>query len=86
MLFMVVESFKNGDPQPAGNRFRQQGRMLPDGLVYHASWIESGGARCFQIMETDDAALLDLWIGRWSDLVDFEVVPVSTSADYWARR
>ena len=31
-------------------------------------------------METDTPALLDEWIARWSDLVDFVVHQVVTSA------
>ena len=85
MLFMVIERFRNGDHRPVGERFQRSGRMMPEGLVYHASWMESTGARCFQIMETEDPGLLDAWVSRWSDLVDFEIVPILTSADFWAR-
>jgi len=86
MLFMVIERFKNSDVAPVGERFRREGRMLPDGLTYHASWVESSGERCFQLMETDRPELLDEWIGRWRDLVDFEIVRVTTSAEFWAAR
>ena len=85
MLYMVIEKFKNSDPRPVGERFPSRGRMMPDGLTYHASWIERDGSRCFQVMETARRELLDEWIGRWNDLVDFEVIPVLASADYWAR-
>jgi hypothetical protein len=34
-----------------------------------------------QLMETDDPQLLDDWIARWSDIVDFEVHPVIASAE-----
>jgi hypothetical protein len=84
MFFMVIEAFKNGDPKSVGERFRQCGRMLPEGVIYHASWIDSENARCFQIMEAPDRKLLNPWIAAWNDLVDFEVVPVQTSADFWA--
>ncbi len=84
MLFMVIERFKNNDPEPVGERFRRQGRMLPDGVVYHASWIDPVAARCFQLMEADDAARLEDWVDRWADLADFEIVPVLGSRDYWA--
>ena len=67
-------------------RFRQHGRMLPEGVVYHASWIDDSGSRCYQVMEAPDRALLNQWIAKWSDLVEFEVVPVLTSAEFWARR
>jgi hypothetical protein len=81
MLFMVVEHFKGCDPAPVYKRFAEQGRMMPDGLKYVNSWIEVGMNRCFQVMECNDVALLQDWISRWNDLVDFEVVPVVTSAE-----
>ncbi len=78
---MVVEHFKGCDPAPVYKRFAEQGRLMPDGLNYVNSWIEVGMDRCFQVMETDDPALLQEWIKNWGDLVDFEVVPVVTSAE-----
>jgi len=84
MLFMVIENF-NENIEAVGERFQQRGRMLPDGVVYHASWIEPNGARCFQIMEAPTRELLDQWIDRWRDIVDFEVITVLTSADFWKR-
>jgi hypothetical protein len=86
MLFMVIERFRGDDPKPAGERFRRLGRMLPEGVTYQASWMDSTGARCFQLMEAPTAESLASWIGRWNDLVAFEVVPVLTSAEFWARR
>ena len=81
MLFMVIERFKQGDPKPVGERFKARGRMLPEGVTYHSSWIEPIGARCFQIMEAPRIDALNLWVARWSDLVDFEVYPVISSKD-----
>jgi len=83
MLFMVIEQFRGANPLPVYERFRQRGRMTPDGVTYHASWIDPARARCFQIMEAADARELAPWIQRWTDLVEFEVVPVVSSADYW---
>ena len=80
MLYMIVEHFRNGDPRPVYTRFRERGRLAPDGLTYVSSWVTDDYARCYQVMETDDRALLDQWIANWSDLVDFEVIPVVTSA------
>ena len=85
MLFMVIESFKDGDIRAIGERFKRSGRMLPEGLLYHASWVESTGARCFQVMETADPELLKIWISRWNDLIDFETVQVQSSAEFWAQ-
>lgn len=81
MLYMVIEHFKNKDPVPVYRRFRDRGRMVPEGLVYLSSWVDQKLERCYQLMETHDRALLDEWMASWSDLVDFEVHPVVTSKE-----
>jgi Protein of unknown function (DUF3303) len=81
---MVVEQFVRG-ARPVYERAAERGRMLPDGLVYVDSWIDESLERCFQLMETDDPALFDEWIANWSDLGEFEVVPVIGSAEATAR-
>ena len=81
MLYMVIERYKNGDAAAVYKRFDEQGRMMPDGLRYVSSWVETGFGRCFQLMETDDPALFDQWTVHWNDLVDFEILPVMTSAE-----
>jgi hypothetical protein len=85
MLFMVIEHFKGGNAKLIGERFRQSGRMMPDGVVYHASWLEPAGDRCFQVMEAPSAELLNIWVSRWNDLMDFEIIPVLTSVDFWSK-
>ena len=84
MQYMVIETFIKG-PSPVYERFRARGRLAPDGLRYVSSVVADDGGRCFQIMECDDRGLLDEWMAAWSDLVDFEVVPVISSADAAAR-
>ncbi len=86
MLFMVIERFKNGDAGPVGERFKAKGRMMPADVKYHVSWMEENGASCFQIMEAPNREALEPWTRNWEDLVDFEIVPVASSSDYWARR
>lgn len=85
MLYLVIERFRDGDPAPVYRRFREQGRLAPEGLTYVSSWVTTDLSTCYQVMETSDRALLDQWISRWSDLVDFEVLDVLTSADAAAR-
>ena len=80
-LYMVIEHFKNNDPLPIYRRFRDLGRLTPDGLLYISSWIDESLTRCYQLMETNDRTLLDTWIANWSDLIDFEVHPVISSAE-----
>lgn len=77
----MIEHFKNQDSAPVYRRFREQGRMMPEGLKYIDSWIEAQFGRCFQLMECDDPQLFDEWTAHWEDLVDFEIVPVISSTD-----
>jgi hypothetical protein len=82
MLFMIIERFKDNDMVPVYRRVRESGRSLPAGLKYVDSWIEPNFARCFQLMETDDARLLQEWVLGWRGLgVSFEIVPVVPSAE-----
>ena len=80
MLYMIVEHYK-GDPVPVYRRFRDRGRLAPEGLRYISSWVTDDLLRCYQVMECDDPRLLDDWIAQWEDLVDFEVNRVVTSAE-----
>lgn len=83
---MVIERFKNGDAEAVRARFNQDGRLMPAGLTYLSSWIDHKGEVCFQLMETSNPELFAVWTSKWDDLVDFEVTPVLTSADFWAQR
>jgi hypothetical protein len=78
---MIVENFKNRDPVPVYRRFRDHGRLAPEGLLYVSSWVDEKLERCFQLMEAAERKLLDEWMANWSDLVDFEVYPVISSAE-----
>lgn len=80
-LYLIIETFKNGDAAPVYRRFREQGRLAPDGLTYISSWTTADMSKCYQVMECADRRLIDQWIARWSDLVDFEIIPVITSAE-----
>ena len=87
VLYMVIERYLSG-PGPVYERAAERGRMLPAGLEYVSSWVVDDGGmdRCFQLMETGDPALFDVWTERWSDLVSFEIFPVITSAEAAARQ
>jgi hypothetical protein len=81
MLFMVIERFKGRDAKAVCRRFREQGRMAPDGLTYVGSWVEASLDRCFQLMECGDARLLQEWVTHWQDLAEFEFIPVVPSTE-----
>ena len=80
-LFMVIEHFRPGQAPAVYRRFRDRGRMAPEGLSYVSSWVDLGFQRCFQVMEAEDESLLKEWTTNWEDLVEFEIVRVQTSAE-----
>ena len=84
-MFMVIERFRNKDAAAVYRRFREKGRMLPDGLRYVDSWVTADFDRCFQLMGCDDTRLFQQWIANWIDLADFEIVEVIPSKDAAAR-
>jgi len=84
MLYMVYEKFKTAGAIEVYRRSRGKGRMLPVGLKYVSSWVDLEFTRCFQLMETDDVSLFSRWTDQWQDLVEFEIIPVRTSAEAMA--
>jgi hypothetical protein len=80
MLYMIVEDLRDNS-EAVYRRLRERGRMMPGGLRYVDSWVTTDRRRCYQVMDCPDPALLEQWMAAWSDLVDFEVVPVMTSAE-----
>jgi len=83
MLYMVIERFN--DAPAIYQRLREKGRMMPEGLEYVSSWIDVDLKTCWQLMRTDNESLLQAWTDNWKDLMDFEVVPVRTSAEVRER-
>ncbi|WP_282604586.1 DUF3303 domain-containing protein [Pelagibius sp. Alg239-R121] len=81
MQFMVIETFRNQDAKAVYHRFAQKGRLMPDGLTFVDSWVTADLSRCFQVMECDDVTLLQSWVAEWSDLVEFEIVPITAGKD-----
>ena len=79
MLFMVIEHFKPGSALAIYEAVRERGRRLPVGLVYVDSWVEASFQRCFQLMECEDASLLQEWILQWGEFGTFEITPVVPS-------
>ena len=81
MQFMVIERFKDGNAAPIYRRYAAEGRLMPDGIAYVASWISADFTTCYQVMQAGDAALLQQWVAAWSDIVHFEIIPLVTEAD-----
>jgi len=81
MLFMVIEHFGAGQAREIYRRFRDRGRMAPEGLRYVSSWVDLNFERCFQIMEAESVEVFTEWTANWDDLIDFEIVPVRTSQE-----
>ena len=80
MMYMIIEDLRD-NAEAVYRRLAERGRMMPEGLRYVNSWVTPDRRRCYQVMESPDPALLEQWIASWSDLVDFEVVPVISSKE-----
>ena len=85
MLYLVIEKYKTHDELEIYRRAKNQGRMIPDGLEYISSSVDLKFTACFQLMKTEDERLFDQWIAQWRDLVEFEIVPIQTSAEAMQR-
>lgn len=81
MQYMVVETFTPGRLADIYKRLAEQGRILPEGVVYVASWITDDLSRCYQVMEADDRSRLDEWLANWEGYMTAEVHPVISSAE-----
>ena len=77
---MVIERFKDHSVRKIYERLEERGRLMPEGLRYIDSWIQADYRRCFQLMECDDAKLFQQWVAHWDDLMEFEIIPVTASA------
>jgi hypothetical protein len=84
--YMVIETFLPDCKSKIYERFYSRGRMLPAGLVYLDSWLEKDGDRCFQLMETDDPKLFNVWTDKWSDLVSFEIIELGDKPKQTEKR
>jgi len=82
MKYIVIETFRPNCKALVYERFRDKGRMLPDGLRYFDSWLEKNGDRCFQLMETDSPELFGAWTAAWNDLVSFEIIELENPNNY----
>jgi len=79
MLYMVIKTYWPGAKDQIDARLEQEGRMLPRGLRHVGSWLEQGGNRCFDLMETEDKKLFSQWTAKWRDLFEFRIIPVEES-------
>lgn len=79
MLYMVIEKYKN--KEAVYKRFREKGRMMPEGVSYVNSWVSEDGNTCYQINEAQNEELLYEWSSNWNDVTDFAFIPVISSQE-----
>ena len=77
MLYMVLEKYK--DKEEVYRRFREKGRIMPEGVSYVNSWVTADGNTCYQVNESESEELLHKWADNWKDVTDFEFIPVISS-------
>ncbi len=76
---MVIEKYKN--KEAVYKRFREKGKMMPEGVSYVNSWVSEGGNTCYQINEAQNEELLYEWSSNWNDVTDFAFIPVISSQE-----
>ena len=81
MLYMIIETFRDGKVKELYKRFEEKGRQLPAGVHYINSWIDEEVKVCYQLMESNNEEKIQTWIRHWIDLADFQIIPVITSAE-----
>ena len=74
--YMIIERFEPETLTAIYKRLYTKGRGLPDGLRFIDSWLTADDSCVYQVMETDDVTLFDVWFEHWDDLVSFEIVPL----------
>jgi Domain of unknown function (DUF3303) len=77
MRFMVMGTW---NPEQRNDLYKhrvEKGRMIPDNTKVVGEWLDIGGGRQWVVVETD-ANVVDcfLWASRYSNLCDYEIVPV----------
>jgi hypothetical protein len=78
---MVIERYHEGKAKMLYQRYSEKGRMMPEGVQYINSWINEEVTVCYQLMESDSIEGMQQWISNWNDIVDFEIIPVISSAE-----
>ena len=81
MLFMVSYSFPPEERDTVQDRFKKTGGVPGDGVTMHGRWHAVGGNSGFVLAETSDSVALGKWLQEWTDVLDFDVMPVTTDED-----
>ncbi len=77
--YLVIEYYKEGKIKEIYKRFEEDGRMLPEGVELVDSWVETNFYRSYQIVKADRLDKLMTWTNQWTDLMEFDIIPVLTS-------
>ena len=81
MLFMITYAFGPDVRNTAQERFKKTGGMPGAGVKMHGRWHALGGGHGFLLAESNDGVAIGKWMQEWTDLLEFEVVPVNNDED-----
>jgi hypothetical protein len=73
VLFMIIERFRNQDAKAVYARFREHGRLAPEGLAYVGTYTKLGGR---MIGDYRAAGITKAEIEAFSAVMDFIHHPV----------
>lgn len=78
MLFQGTYVYSTDHRDTVRPRFKETGAPPPPGVDMLGRWHNAAGNGGFFLVETDDPVALARWLQEWTDVIDFEVVPVVT--------
>ena len=81
MLFIINYSFSSSVRNAAQERFRTTGGLPGGGVQMLGRWHAIGGGRGVLLVESNDSVAMAKWMQEWTDVLQFEAVPVNTDED-----
>ena len=81
MLFMITYAFSPDVRNTAQERFKKTGGMPGAGVKMVGRWHAIGGGHGFLLAESNDGVAIGKWMQEWTDLLEFEVIPVNNDED-----
>jgi hypothetical protein len=74
---MITYPFPCDARNTAQDRFKKTGGMPGEGVKMHGRWHAVGGNHGYLLAESNDSVAIGKWMQEWTDILEFDVVPVN---------
>ncbi len=81
MQFMITYSFGPEVRDETQARFKKTGGLPGEGVKMLGRWHSIGGHHGFLLAESNDGVAIGKWMQEWTDLIEFDVIPVNNDED-----